>query len=938
MATIDGLAIEIESNSKDAEQGLDRFTKALERLKGLTSSSYKGLSVAAKGIKEIAAASNTLTGSGVENLNQMTAALEKMGVLNKIKISSSLANQIRAIGEATSSLANIDPSATSNLAALTDTLKNAGGINLSGITRAARQTRKAKIDDWDNGLSSFTISSHLDDTVSQVSGVSNALDGLQEQANRTRAAVSSVIDGRTGTAAPISASEYMQQASAAKAAVDEVKRHTSAIQEELKALRAEKQEHVALAKLRAESAWGFIGQNKGEDWRMEAASLREYIAENETLLKLRERAEAIRTGTNAAPAWKQEISDLRAYIAQYQTLPALRAKVQALQNGIDGVSESTKRAGSSMLGFGQRMKRIFEYRVISTALAAIKNAFQEGVNNLYRYSSVADGEFARAMNSAATSMQTFKNSIAGAAAPLIMSLVPAMQTVVGWAVTLINAMNQVIAVLSGRSTWYKATDAAAKFGSSIGGAGSAAKEAQDELKGLLASFDQLNVIQQKNADISSGGGGGAGGNFSGMFEEAELSPWAKWLQDHLSAIKVLVGSIATGIAAWKLATGFMDAIQKVKDIIDGIKKFFSKDTTLDSNPLDKIEVPQNLKDLKDIVDGIDTGLKNIKDLDLGDLKTKLDGLGDIADKLSGLSDGLGALNSLIPALLGAIAGLLLSNLAKVTVKTDFSSVEDAIDKVNELKDLLNPKKDQEGGNPWCATIDIDHSVFDVVTERIAAMTALISATALYTKEIASESSRAISHEVVSQSNYVSTAIKFDALNTIAALKSIWGAYPNWFASNVTGPTALHVLMMVQQINSYLDQIQRNISITATVTYKTIGSFGGGRSRGGGGGREEFAEGGFPKVGQLFIAREAGPELVGQMGGRNAVANNAQIIQGISAGVYQANEEGNSLIRETNSLLRTIASKSNEVVISPSAALGRVNRKSEQMYIKAGGRA
>ena len=65
----------------------------------------------------------------------------------------------------------------------------------------------------------------------------------------------------------------------------------------------------------------------------------------------------------------------------------------------------------------------------------------------------------------------------------------------------------------------------------IGGAGSAAKEAQDELKGLLASFDQLNVIQQKNADISSGGGGGAGGNFSGMFEEAELSPWAKWLQD-----------------------------------------------------------------------------------------------------------------------------------------------------------------------------------------------------------------------------------------------------------------------------------------------------------------------------------------------------------------------------------------------------------------------
>jgi len=49
----------------------------------------------------------------------------------------------------------------------------------------------------------------------------------------------------------------------------------------------------------------------------------------------------------------------------------------------------------------------------------------------------------------------------------------------------------------------------------------------------------------------------------------------------------------------------------------------------------------------------------------------------------------------------------------------------------------------------------------------------------------------------------------------------------------------------------------------------------------------FATGGFPDAGQLFVAREAGPEMVGTIGGRTAVANNDQIVQGISAGVYDA---------------------------------------------------
>lgn len=97
-------------------------------------------------------------------------------------------------------------------------------------------------------------------------------------------------------------------------------------------------------------------------------------------------------------------------------------------------------------------------------------------------------------------------------------------------------------------------------------------------------------------------------------------------------------------------------------------------------------------------------------------------------------------------------------------------------------------------------------------------------------------------------------------------------------------------------------------------------------------------GGDPLIptGQMFIAREAGPELVGTMGNHSAVANNMQIVEGISAGVSTANEREVALLREQNSLLRQLIAKDNSVTIAPSAALGRVNAKSAQMYARATG--
>ena len=74
----------------------------------------------------------------------------------------------------------------------------------------------------------------------------------------------------------------------------------------------------------------------------------------------------------------------------------------------------------------------------------------------------------------------------------------------------------------------------------------------------------------------------------------------------------------------------------------------------------------------------------------------------------------------------------------------------------------------------------------------------------------------------------------------------------------------------------------------------------------------YATGGFPDQGQMFMARERGPELVGTIGNRSAVVNNDQIIDGIAEGVASANAEQNASLREAVNILRSLLEKDTTV--------------------------
>lgn len=91
----------------------------------------------------------------------------------------------------------------------------------------------------------------------------------------------------------------------------------------------------------------------------------------------------------------------------------------------------------------------------------------------------------------------------------------------------------------------------------------------------------------------------------------------------------------------------------------------------------------------------------------------------------------------------------------------------------------------------------------------------------------------------------------------------------------------------------------------------------------------FADGGFPDAGQLFIAREAGAEMVGSLGGHAAVANNDQIVEGIREGVEAAMERQNQLLRRQNELLQALLEKEGSAEINVSSFYQAVNRTNQR---------
>lgn len=1007
MPTIDNLVLEIEFNSVNAERGLDSLAKALERLR-TSSSNQRGLGVVAKGIRSIADSTNSMSMTGVQSLNEMTNALNRMGALNNIKLSSSFASQIKAIGDAARSLGGVDFSPVSNLATSLAPLSGVGkATNLNNVVNTLRKLPEAinninkidssKISEFANKVEELRKSVHpLAEEMRAVSaGFSSLPKNIQKAINANEKLTAS--NNKTTS----SFSRMIKQMFSFGAAYYVIKnvfekvmgafKESNAYVEALNLADITLGKNAEGAKAYAEQVERLAGINQVE-WMTNLGTMNQMFT-------------GFGVGADQAAHMSQQLTQLAYDIQSAYNAADLTEVMRRLQSGITGEVEGMRRYGVDLTNAS--MKEYLHARGIETKVSALSQAQKAMVryNMIMESTSNIQGDLARTIATPANALRILSNQVSIASryfgqlvSVIATAVIPIMQAVVkaiAFAAQALAALfGYTLPSISGGGEVASGFDSVAD---SIGGVGGAASDAKKEMKGLLASFDEINVIQQETS--SGGGGGGAGGggvNFddflldpgydflAGLTEDENslfnkviaLAKAGKW-EELGAVVSESITDAILSIDAANIGRTMMGIINRAAEFCAGFLRNAS-----DTNWAIGEQIGVLIQSSVETADWETIGhtIGNLIGLKFTALPTVIAGAISQLD-WSVIAKAIG------DAVIGSIRGIdwqvnsamkpIQDRIYEWAISVDFGDAGEALsmalDKMfvaafNLAKTVLDGISEDfktwlggiwdEWGNVITAGVSIALAGIAVIVGGIpgAIATVLLALVMLFTN-----ATTALAEGAESAGNYINTNFIQPVINWFDQL--MWdvafamydlGVYiqlalagvANWIKTNVCDPISQFFKDMINKlidgVNWLISKINTlNFSIPAK-SWKVLGktfTFPGATI----GFTDiptipKLAEGGFPEIGQLFIANEDGPELVGQMGNKTAVANTAQIVEGISIGVTQANVGVEQRIERLIRVGEALLAKDNTVEIKPSAALGRVNRKSEQLYVKAGGRA
>lgn len=170
-----------------------------------------------------------------------------------------------------------------------------------------------------------------------------------------------------------------------------------------------------------------------------------------------------------------------------------------------GLSRTLQDAYKRLSQFGRTLKRIVMVKAIRAAISSVVRGWKEGLTNLYNYSARFGTVFKGNMDSIATDLQYVRNGMAAMVAPIINVITPAVMRLAQAFVDLANAAGLFFAKITGQASFSAAIRGAKAFQDMSG----AAKEAKKQLMG----FDELNVL------TAPSGGSGTAADYGKMFEE-----------------------------------------------------------------------------------------------------------------------------------------------------------------------------------------------------------------------------------------------------------------------------------------------------------------------------------------------------------------------------------------------------------------------------------
>jgi archaellum component FlaC len=368
-----------------------------------------------------------------------------------------------------------------------------------------------------------------------------------------------MADGRIVVQAEVDAKNAQKELDKLTAKIDkmeaELKKSTgeqSGLKSQLDAAKeSAKQAENALKSLRAESE-RLRQITSGEVSSSPEAYIAAYGRQTEVAAKIKDQEAILKEQDKIVESLDGKYAKITdKVIAQTSALDAAKQKAGELTEQITNASGATermetaaKKVSDSMNTFSKRVsglfKRVLVFSLITRALQSLRTWLGK---------TIMQNEEARA------AVARLKAAFLTLAQPILQVVIPVFVKLVNILTQVVTAIAKFFGMLSGKS-WSSQKSAAQGLNDeqkALEGVGAAAKDASKS----MASFDEINQLTDNTASGAGGGGGAASTEIAPDFSNLDMA------EDKLHDILGLVGAIAAGLLAWKIASLFTNDLSKI---------------------------------------------------------------------------------------------------------------------------------------------------------------------------------------------------------------------------------------------------------------------------------------------------------------------------------------------------------------------------------------